>query len=83
MGTGGDMLVRQREAPSGQIAQSCRIGEDLNAGRAVPDQDVASLRLDDHPVGGVIIGHGKCHLGHAGIVRQVKAVPPGRYTAKG
>jgi hypothetical protein len=47
----------------GQIAQSSRVSEDLNAGLAVPDQYIAALRLDDRPSVRVITGHGQVTCG--------------------
>ena len=44
-----DLLVRQREASPRKMAQSGGGSEDLNAGLAVPDQDIAAFRLDHHP----------------------------------
>ena len=70
VGAAGSLLVRQRETPAGEIAQSGRVSENLNAGLAMPDQDIAALRLDDHSPGGVITGHAQRHLWHACILRH-------------
>jgi hypothetical protein len=40
---------RQNEAPSSQIAQSCKIGHDLDTELTLPDQNIASLPLPTTP----------------------------------
>jgi len=54
VGAIGGLLVRQHETPAGKVTQSRRIGEDLKAGLAVPDDDIAAFGLDDRSAGRVI-----------------------------
>jgi hypothetical protein len=77
-----DPLVRQGQTPSGQIAQSGRVSENLNAGLAVPDHNIATFRLDNHSPRGIITGHGQRHLWHVCIL-QYDGSPPYRQVCGG
>jgi hypothetical protein len=56
-----DLLVRERETPSRQIAQSGGVSKDLNARLAVPDHDIATLRRDNHSM--QVLHIGRCGEG--------------------
>lgn len=61
MGAVRDLLVRERETPSRQIAQSGGVSKDLNARLAVPDHDIATLRRDNHSM--QVLHIGRCGEG--------------------
>jgi hypothetical protein len=83
VGTVRNMLIRQRQAPPGQITQPGTVSEDLNATRTVPDQDIAALGLDNHSPGGVIYRYSNTHLGHACILRHDGNTHPAIFPAPG
>jgi hypothetical protein len=62
--------------------QSGGISEDLNAGLAVPDDDIAALGLDDRSAGRVVTGYGQHHLRHACILQHDESLPL-RYAGEG
>jgi hypothetical protein len=60
----GLLFIGQGEAQSSQVPQARWIGEYLDTELALPQENIAPLRTDDHSVRGILARRGQRYVRH-------------------